>query len=91
MDERDGRAIVQYIPEERESREDPNDISSREDSWPELVADENVEEEVENPLPNIGVPPLEDEHVEEYDVAMQNLEEAYPSAKAELIGRLIAE
>ncbi|KAG9444897.1 hypothetical protein H6P81_016237 [Aristolochia fimbriata] len=50
-DERGGGAIVEYIPKE-----------SGEDSWPEPVSDENVEEEVEIPLPNIGVPPLEDGH-----------------------------
>ncbi|KAG9458833.1 hypothetical protein H6P81_003341 [Aristolochia fimbriata] len=53
--------VDEIINEFRESREDPNDISRGEDVWPNPVADEiDEEEEVEIPLPNMGVPPLEE-------------------------------
>ncbi|KAG9459290.1 hypothetical protein H6P81_003798 [Aristolochia fimbriata] len=44
-----------------ESSEDPNDISSGEDAWPDPVTEEvEEEEEVKFPLPTMGVPPLEE-------------------------------
>ncbi|KAG9449910.1 hypothetical protein H6P81_009875 [Aristolochia fimbriata] len=53
-DERVEWPIVEFILEERESSEDPNDISSGEDVWPNPITDEiEEEEEVEIPLPNI--------------------------------------
>ncbi|KAG9455520.1 hypothetical protein H6P81_000028 [Aristolochia fimbriata] len=60
-DERVEGPIVEFILEERESSEDPNDISSGEDAWPDPVPEEvEEEEEVEFPLPTMGVPPLEE-------------------------------
>ncbi|KAG9458464.1 hypothetical protein H6P81_002972 [Aristolochia fimbriata] len=58
-DERVEGPLVEFIPEERESSEDANDISSGEDGWPDPVIEEvEEEEEVEFPLPTMGVPPL---------------------------------
>ncbi|KAG9458179.1 hypothetical protein H6P81_002687 [Aristolochia fimbriata] len=47
---------------ERERSEEANDDSSSEGSWPEPVTEDEVEEEedVELPLPTMGVPPLEE-------------------------------
>ncbi|KAG9444280.1 hypothetical protein H6P81_015620 [Aristolochia fimbriata] len=60
-DERVEGPIVEFIPEERESSDDPNNISSGEDTWPDPVTKEvEEEEEVEFPLPTMGVPPLEE-------------------------------
>ncbi|KAG9458828.1 hypothetical protein H6P81_003336 [Aristolochia fimbriata] len=57
-DERVEGPIVEFIPEESE---DPNDISSGEDAWLDPVTEEvEEEEEVEFPLPTMGVPPLEE-------------------------------
>ncbi|KAG9453391.1 hypothetical protein H6P81_006295 [Aristolochia fimbriata] len=66
-DERVERPIAEFIPEEREPSEEANDNSSSEGSWPEPVTEEDVEEEedVELPLPTMGVPPL-DENDEPY-------------------------
>ncbi|KAG9446030.1 hypothetical protein H6P81_012158 [Aristolochia fimbriata] len=53
---------AEFIPEEREPCEDANDDSSSEESWPNSVREEVEEEEedVELPLPSMGVPPLEE-------------------------------
>ncbi|KAG9450245.1 hypothetical protein H6P81_010210 [Aristolochia fimbriata] len=53
---------AEFIPEEREPCEDANDDSSSEESWPNPVREEVEEEEedVELPLPTMGVPPLEE-------------------------------
>ncbi|KAG9440249.1 hypothetical protein H6P81_020414 [Aristolochia fimbriata] len=61
-DERVERPIAEFIPEEREPSEEANDNSSSEGSWPELVIEEDIEEEedVELPLPTMGVPHLEE-------------------------------
>ncbi|KAG9453319.1 hypothetical protein H6P81_006223 [Aristolochia fimbriata] len=60
-DERVERPIVEFIPEEREPSEEANDNSSGEESWPDPVREEVEEEEdVELPLPTMGVPPLEE-------------------------------
>ncbi|KAG9449626.1 hypothetical protein H6P81_009591 [Aristolochia fimbriata] len=58
----DGTVVVDdIIIEFMESREDPNHIPSGEDAWPDPVTDEiDEEEEVEIPLPNMRVPPLEE-------------------------------
>ncbi|KAG9458377.1 hypothetical protein H6P81_002885 [Aristolochia fimbriata] len=53
--------VDEIIIEFREPSEDPNDISSGEDAWSDPVTNEiEEEEEVEIPLPNMGVPPLEE-------------------------------
>ncbi|KAG9450277.1 hypothetical protein H6P81_010242 [Aristolochia fimbriata] len=58
-DERVEGPIVEFTPEEREPSEDANDNSSGE-SWLDQVREEVEEEEdVELPLPTMGVPPLE--------------------------------
>ncbi|KAG9458618.1 hypothetical protein H6P81_003126 [Aristolochia fimbriata] len=63
-DERVEGPIVQFIPEEREPNEDANDNSSGEESWPDPVTAEVEEkEEVQLPLPTMGVPPLEENDV----------------------------
>ncbi|KAG9458798.1 hypothetical protein H6P81_003306 [Aristolochia fimbriata] len=61
-DDRVERPIAEFIPEEREPSEDANDNSSSEESWPNSVREEVEEEEedVELPLPTMGVPPLEE-------------------------------
>ncbi|KAG9450297.1 hypothetical protein H6P81_010262 [Aristolochia fimbriata] len=61
-DERVERPIAEFIPAERERSEEANDDSSSEGSWPEPVSEDEVEEEedVELPLPTMGVPPLEE-------------------------------
>ncbi|KAG9439907.1 hypothetical protein H6P81_020072 [Aristolochia fimbriata] len=60
-DERVEAPIVEFIPEERESSEDLNNISSGEDAWPDLVTKEvEEEEEVEFPLPTMGVSTIEE-------------------------------
>ncbi|KAG9439924.1 hypothetical protein H6P81_020089 [Aristolochia fimbriata] len=61
-DERVERPIAEFIPAERERSEEANDDSSSEGSWPEPVTEDEVEEEedVELPLPTMGVPPLEE-------------------------------
>ncbi|KAG9444653.1 hypothetical protein H6P81_015993 [Aristolochia fimbriata] len=61
-DERVERPIAEFIPAERERIEEANDDSSSEGSWPEPITEEEVEEEedVELPLPTMGVPPLEE-------------------------------
>ncbi|KAG9439890.1 hypothetical protein H6P81_020055 [Aristolochia fimbriata] len=61
-DERVERPIAQFIPAERERSEEANDDSNSEGSWPEPVTEDEVEEEedVELPLPTMGVPPLEE-------------------------------
>ncbi|KAG9446063.1 hypothetical protein H6P81_012191 [Aristolochia fimbriata] len=57
-DERVEEPIVEFIPEESE---DLDDISSGEDAWSDPVTEEvEEEEEVEFPLPTMGVPPLEE-------------------------------
>ncbi|KAG9458372.1 hypothetical protein H6P81_002880 [Aristolochia fimbriata] len=59
--------ITGFIPEGRKSREDPNSISSGEDEWSDPVRDENdAEEKVETPVPNMGVSSVEDELDESY-------------------------
>ncbi|KAG9449362.1 hypothetical protein H6P81_009327 [Aristolochia fimbriata] len=57
-----GIVVVDEITIEfRESSEDQNDISSGEDAWPDLVTEKvEEEEEVEFPIPTMGVPPLEE-------------------------------
>ncbi|KAG9453767.1 hypothetical protein H6P81_006671 [Aristolochia fimbriata] len=58
-DERVEGPIVEFIPEEREPREDANDNSSGEESWLDPATEEVEEEEdIELPLPTMGVPPL---------------------------------
>ncbi|KAG9450452.1 hypothetical protein H6P81_010417 [Aristolochia fimbriata] len=61
-DDRVERPIAEFIPEEREPSDDANDNSSCEESWPNSVREEVEEEEedVELPLPIMGVPPLEE-------------------------------
>ncbi|KAG9445830.1 hypothetical protein H6P81_011958 [Aristolochia fimbriata] len=61
-DERVERPIAEFIPAERERNEEANDDSSSEGSWPEPVTEDEVEEEedVELPLPTMGVLPLEE-------------------------------
>ncbi|KAG9440447.1 hypothetical protein H6P81_020612 [Aristolochia fimbriata] len=60
-DKRVERPIVEFIPEEREPNEDANDNSSGEKLWPDPIREEvEEEEEVELPLPTMGVPPLEE-------------------------------
>ncbi|KAG9449926.1 hypothetical protein H6P81_009891 [Aristolochia fimbriata] len=59
-DERVEGPIVEFISEEREPSEDANDNSSGEESWPDPVREEVEEEDVELPLPTMGVPPLEE-------------------------------
>ncbi|KAG9446500.1 hypothetical protein H6P81_012628 [Aristolochia fimbriata] len=55
------RPIVEFIPEERELSGDAIDNSSGEESWPDLIREEVEEkEDVELPLPTMGVPPLEE-------------------------------
>ncbi|KAG9458890.1 hypothetical protein H6P81_003398 [Aristolochia fimbriata] len=49
-DDRVEGPIVEFIPEEMESSEDPNDNSSGEDSWPDPVTEEV--EEVEDSWPD---------------------------------------
>ncbi|KAG9446140.1 hypothetical protein H6P81_012268 [Aristolochia fimbriata] len=55
-----GQALAEG--DERVESEEANDDSSSEGSWPEPVTEDEVEEEedVELPLPTMGVPPLEE-------------------------------
>ncbi|KAG9450543.1 hypothetical protein H6P81_010508 [Aristolochia fimbriata] len=61
-DDRSESPNAEFIPEEREPCEDANDDSSSEESWPNSVREEVEEEEedVELPIPTMGVPPLEE-------------------------------
>ncbi|KAG9442285.1 hypothetical protein H6P81_018139 [Aristolochia fimbriata] len=64
----------------KESSEDPNDISSGEDAWPDPVIEEvEEEEEVEFSLPTMGVLPLEenDEPYPDSWIGEMNMEAVY--------------
>ncbi|KAG9449885.1 hypothetical protein H6P81_009850 [Aristolochia fimbriata] len=79
-DDRVEGPIIEFIPEERESSEDANDNSSGEDSWPDPVTKEvEEEEEVEFPLPIMGVLPFEenDEPYPDPWIGVMNMDAIY--------------
>ncbi|KAG9450577.1 hypothetical protein H6P81_010542 [Aristolochia fimbriata] len=76
-----GMRELKVTIEFRERSEEANDDSSSEGSWPEPVIEDEVEEEedVELPIPTMGVPPLEenDESYPDPWIGVMDMDVAY--------------
>ncbi|KAG9450283.1 hypothetical protein H6P81_010248 [Aristolochia fimbriata] len=80
-DERVERPIVEFSPEERDPSEDATDNFSGEESWSDPVREEVEEEEedVELPLPTMGIPPLKENDASYPDpwIGVMNMDVTY--------------